>query len=70
MIIKHIDDVHQRSVVVRDNYSRVETPDTPGEYSRDVADVPDPWIVHYLELIVINKIAGKGVEIYGERNKQ
>ncbi len=70
MIIEHINKVHQRSVVVRRNYPWFEIPYTLGEYRRYVPDVPEPRILHYLYLIVIYKITKKGVEIYGERDKQ
>jgi hypothetical protein len=66
MIIEHINNVHQGPVVVRSTQPWLETPDTLGKYRRYVLYVPDPGIVHYLFLIVIYKIAGKGIEINGE----
>lgn len=70
MIIDNINNVHQGSVVIRDNYAWSKTPDTLGKYRWYVPDIPDPRIVHYLQLIVIYKTIEKGVEIYGEGDKQ
>jgi hypothetical protein len=69
MIIEHIDDVHEGPIVVRDDGSCLETPDTFGKYRRYAVNVPDPWIFHYLAHVVVYKIAEKGVEIYGEAHK-
>ena len=48
MIIEHVDNVHERPVVVRDERFPFETPDILGKYDRYVSDLPDPGIFHDL----------------------
>ena len=67
MIIDHIYNMHQGSVVVGDG--SLETPDTSGKNRGYTVNVPDPWIFHYLTHVIIYKIAKKGVEIYREGHK-
>ena len=68
VIINHIHNMNQRSVIVRS--TTAELPETLKKYFRYKLYVSNPMVLQYLVLIVIYKIAGKGVEIYGKGHKR
>jgi hypothetical protein len=45
MIIEHINDVHERSIIVRNDRILYKTPDTLGKYFRKVSYICNPSII-------------------------
>jgi hypothetical protein len=69
MIVEHVYDVHQRTVIIGNKRHCLELPYTFRENVLKMLYVSDPGVIQYLGVIVIYKTVEKGVEIYGKGDK-
>ena len=69
MVINHVNEMHERSVVIGSRRLLLETPDTLREYIRKVFKVSYPAILQHLCHIVVHEAVEQGVKIHGKGNK-